>query len=140
MLATESAGTTLIRFVESDLTDGLPFPDFPKLASTTSLHPRYSLIVSNPPYVPTATAAALLTDGRGEPLMALDGGVDGLDLIRALIANAIPVLSPRGKILIETGEYNAREAANCLRAKGFLDIMIHRDLEGQDRVVEGTLP
>ncbi len=123
-----------IRFVRGDLREGLPPRE-----SSPSAERGYDLIVSNPPYVPTDLARDLLTDGRGEPLLALDGGIDGLDLVRALADRAAPVLAAGGKILIETGEYNAREASEYLSKSGFTAIVIHRDLSGRDRVVEGTL-
>lgn len=101
---------------------------------------EWDMIVSNPPYVPTGLALELLEDGRKEPLLALDGGADGLDLIRDLISNAFPRLHTGGYMLIETGEYNAQDAAEYVRSAGFIDIVIHTDLEGQDRVVEGKKP
>lgn len=119
-----------IRFARGDLRDGLP--PAPESAG-------YNLVVSNPPYVPTDIAARLLLDGRGEPLLALDGGSDGLDLVRPLVREAKRVLAPGGVILIETGEYNAKGAAALLAEGGFTDITVHPDLEGQDRVVEGRL-
>jgi release factor glutamine methyltransferase len=118
-----------IKFIEGDLRAGLP-----------PTEGKWQLIVSNPPYVPTVTAQELLADGRSEPMLALDGGDDGLDLVRALADKAKEALAPGGKLLIETGEYNARAGVDYLKRAGFLDIVIHRDLEGQDRVLEGTLP
>lgn len=119
-----------IRFYEQDLRNGL-----------VDVHSgTYNLIVSNPPYVPSDLARELLCDGRNEPIVALDGGTDGLDLVRELITQAKKVLAHNGRILIETGEYNAKEAASYLNLKGFIDIVVHKDLEGQDRVIEGTLP
>lgn len=122
-----------ITFIEHDLHSALP-------RCNTSPDGKYSLIVSNPPYIPADTARELLKDGRGEPLIALDGGRDGLDLVRILINHAGGVLEPGGRILVETGEYNAKEAADYLKEKGFTDIVIHPDLAGQDRVVEGKNP
>ncbi len=122
--------TTGIHFLQGDLREGLP---------AAVQHVGYPLVVSNPPYVPTAFTTELLADGRNEPALALDGGTDGLDLVRALARQARTVLAPKGVLLIETGEYNAKEAAIYLNELGFLDIVIHKDLEGQDRVVEGKL-
>lgn len=120
--------SSAIRFIQGDLREGLPASD------TTG---TYDLIVSNPPYVPTDIARELLEDGRNEPVLALDGGGDGLDLVRALIDSSLEALREGGTILIETGEYNAREAADYLSLRGFVDIVIHRDLAGLDRVIEG---
>ncbi len=120
------ANANPIRFVLGDLREGLP----PAHA--------YDLIVSNPPYVPSKTARELLDDGRNEPLLALDGGADGLDLVRALVDNVLASLAPGGRFLVETGEYNAGAAAAYMSERGFANVTIHRDLAGQDRVIEGT--
>lgn len=133
-LTLTGASPPAIHFIHGDLRDGLPSRESP-----LSKGRGYDLIVSNPPYVPTDLARDLLADGRGEPMLALDGGKDGLDLVRALADQAAPVLAPEGKILIETGEYNASEASEYLSKAGFTAIVIHRDLSGRDRVVEGTL-
>lgn len=116
-----------IAFFEGDLREGLP-------PNPTG----WDLIVSNPPYVPDSVARELLSDGRGEPLLALAGGADGLDLVRVLARVARDSLRAGGILLVETGEYNAGEAAASFRAEGFARVTVHRDLEGQDRVVEGT--
>jgi release factor glutamine methyltransferase len=120
-------GFSPVAFFEGDLRQGLP--ESPG---------GWDLVVSNPPYVPDAVAHDLLADGRGEPLLALAGGTDGLDLVRALARGARGALRAGGILLVETGEYNAQEAAASFRAEGFARVTVHRDLEGQDRVVEGT--
>lgn len=125
-----------IRFVEGDLRQGLPTT---LQTNSSRLSAGYDLVVSNPPYVPTDVTRELLADGRSEPSLALDGGDDGLDLVRALVENIIDVLAPGGRFLIETGEYNAREAADWLRKKGFREVAVRTDLANNDRVVEGRL-
>ncbi|MFC2599752.1 MAG: peptide chain release factor N(5)-glutamine methyltransferase [Treponema lecithinolyticum] len=112
-----------IRFVRADLLD---FP-----------HPPFDLIVSNPPYVPSAAAAQLLQDGRSEPHLALDGGRDGLDLIRRLVVQAFAALKSGGVLLLETGEYNARQTAELMTKAGFTDIVTYNDLSGMPRVTRG---
>lgn len=112
---------------------------------------KYDVILSNPPYIPHTMVDDLLRDGRSEPRLALDGDItlegdraraddgqtkdDGLELIRNLIPQAQTHLAPRGTVLMETGEYNAEAAAALAAAAGF-NTEIHRDLEGQLRVVE----
>lgn len=112
---------------------------------------KYDVILSNPPYIPHTMVDELLRDGRSEPRLALDGDItltgdracaddgqpadDGLEIIRNLIPQAQTHLAPRGTVLIETGEYNAEAAAALAAAAGF-NTEIHRDLEGQLRVVE----
>lgn len=124
-----------IRFLRGDLREGLPGAPF----SDAGTEDGYDLIVSNPPYVPSRAARNLLDDGRCEPILALDGGEDGLDLFRSLAVNVRSALRHGGIFLAETGEYNAKDAASFLKDNGFSDIIVHRDLEGQDRVVEGIL-
>ena len=64
---------------------------------------RYDVILSNPPYEPTAHVDALPAEFRREPRLALDGGRYGLDLVRRLIAQAPARLKPRGILMIEVG-------------------------------------
>ena len=95
---------------------------------------RYDIIVSNPPYVPSGVAAELLRDGRNEPLLALDGGKDGMDIIRRLITQAYRALKTGGVLLLETGEYNASGTREALTKAGFSDIITFEDLSGLPRV------
>jgi ribosomal protein L3 glutamine methyltransferase len=64
---------------------------------------RYDLILSNPPYEPSARVDALPAEFRREPRLALDGGADGLAIIRRLLDQAAGRLAPRGIVLIEVG-------------------------------------
>ena len=106
----------------------------------------FDLICTNPPYIPHGEAAALLEDGRNEPLLALDGDAivdetvsqsgDGLAVIRRLVPAALEHLNGGGTLLMECGEYNAQKAADLCRAAGFSSVRIHKDLAGQMRLVE----
>ena len=95
---------------------------------------RYDIIVSNPPYVPSGVAVELLRDGRNEPLLALDGGKDGTDIIRRLITQSYRALKAGGVLLLETGEYNAADTRQALTKAGFSDIITFEDLSGLPRV------
>lgn len=107
----------------------------------------FDLILTNPPYIPKIMVDELLKDGRNEPRLALDGDVgifgegtgtnDGLDIIRRLIPESLEHLSYNGILLMETGEYNAEEAARLAEESGYRNVKIFRDLEGQLRVIEG---
>ena len=117
---------------------------------------KYDVILSNPPYIPHTMVDELLRDGRSEPRLALDGDItltgdralaadgsgraadDGLEIIRNLIPQAQAHLAPRGTILMETGEYNAEATAALEQEAGF-NTEIHKDLEGQLRVVEAWI-
>jgi release factor glutamine methyltransferase len=96
------------------------------------------LIVSNPPYIPTADLAQLMPDVRDyEPQLALDGGADGLDIIRRLIAQAAERLRPDGALLIEIGIGQGR-ALEALLGQGdqWQAVQVHPDLNGIGRMVE----
>ena len=79
-----------VRLIEADL--------FPPGAA------RYRVIMSNPPYVPTAEVAALPPEYRHEPRSGLDGGADGLDPARRILAGAGARLAPDGVLIVEVGE------------------------------------
>ncbi len=113
------------RLIQSDL-----------FSSSEFSHKQFDLIVTNPPYVPSSITGDLLSDGRSEPRLALDGGEQGLDIIERLINAAPAFLKKGGVILLETGEYNAFETADLLRSSGFSDIEHVKDLAGQNRVVK----
>jgi release factor glutamine methyltransferase len=104
---------------------------------STSLLPMFDIILANPPYVPSTVARELLRDGRSEPLLALDGGEDGLDCIRRLISDAGAHLASGGYFLLECGEYNIAQAKMCLMAHGFTDITEYTDLGGKPRLLRG---
>jgi len=91
---------------QSDVFDALPLPK--------SVSEKYDLILSNPPYEPSAHCDALPVEFTREPRLALDGGRDGLDIIRKLLVQARARLAPDGIVLIEVGglhEAIAREFA-----------------------------
>jgi release factor glutamine methyltransferase len=100
----------------------------------------FDLVVANPPYVPSAEAEALLGLGWSEPRMALDGGGDGLDLIRRLVPEAELSLAPGGALLVEADGEEARAVAELFRASRFIEIGSVRDLGGRPRVTSGRKP
>ena len=96
------------------------------------------LIVSNPPYVPTGKCASLPASVRDhEPRLALDGGLDGLEIIQRLMAQAPAVLRPGGGLLVEIGADQGKAAVYLARTY-FPDatIRVRPDLAGRDRVLE----
>jgi release factor glutamine methyltransferase len=101
--------------------------------------PGADLIVSNPPYLPTGLVPELLPEVRShEPTLALDGGVDGLALIRRIAAQARRVLRPAGVLVVETaGGAQATAAATLLRAEDFAQVEVRADLAGVARFVAG---
>ena len=102
------------------------------------LESAVDLIVANLPYVTRAELDALPPEiSTYEPRVALDGGADGLELVRRLLGQAEEYLRPRGGILLEIGAGQGLEA-RTLAARHFPDasIEVHRDLSGLDRVLE----
>ena len=108
-------------------------------AFSSSENQKFDMILSNPPYVPTNLTEELLSDGRSEPRLALDGDSDGLGIIRRLVEEAKNHLKKGGVFFLEAGEYNVEEAGKCLLNAGFTDIFIHKDLAGLLRLVEAHI-
>ena len=100
---------------------------------------RYDMILSNPPYIPTADIATLMPEVRSyEPHLALDGGRDGLTLYRRLAADAPALLREGGMIAVEVGIGEACDVACLLETHPrIVRTEIHRDLGGIERVVVG---
>ncbi len=99
------------------------------------------VVTANPPYVPTATISALEPEVRDhEPRLALDGGADGLALIRPLAHQARRVLRSGGVLLLEVGRDQAGAVGEVLRDAGFACLGAYRDLAGIPRVMEAQVP
>ena len=81
--------------------------------------PPFDLVVSNPPYIPSGDLDALAAEVRREPRLALDGGPDGLHIVRRLAAEAPGVLLPGGALAMEIGAGQAEAATEILRAQGY---------------------
>jgi release factor glutamine methyltransferase len=102
---------------------------------------RFELVLANPPYIPTADIAGLDADVRDfEPRRALDGGTDGLDLVRAVVGSAPRHLVPGGVLAVEVGFDQAPRARALFEAAGFTSIESRRDYGGHERVVSGIAP
>jgi release factor glutamine methyltransferase len=100
---------------------------------------RFALIVSNPPYIAPGDAALLDPALRHEPAVALVSPPDGLTALREIISGAPDHLTPGGVLALEHGHDQHEAVAALLRAAGFNDIALHRDLAGLPRVTEGRL-
>lgn len=96
----------------------------------------FDLVVSNPPYIASAVIPGLDPDVRcHDPMLALDGGTDGLDAYRAILAEAPRLLRPGGHLLLEIG-YDQADALRDLAAGTALEFLgIHPDLMGNPRCV-----
>jgi release factor glutamine methyltransferase len=96
------------------------------------------LVISNPPYIPTASLSSLPVEVREwEPREALDGGADGMDVHRRLVARVTPVLRPAGWLLMEMGEGQAEPLRRRMEASGFERVEVRRDLRGVERMIGG---
>lgn len=99
---------------------------------------RFDLIVSNPPYITSADLLALQPEVRDhEPILALDGGPDGLTAYRAIVSQAAAHLEPNGWLLLEVGAGQAADVAALLAQAGFGGIITATDPGGIERVVGG---
>lgn len=100
---------------------------------------RFSVIVSNPPYIPAQDCLTLQEEVRREPLMALDGGADGLDFYRRIAQEAPTRLASGGTLLMEVG-YDQAEAVMALcQDAGLSRVAIHEDYQHIPRIVEARL-
>ncbi len=121
-----------IEFMECDL-----LPESKVASQTSDLRPStFDLLCANLPYIPTQTLRDLPIFGR-EPTLALDGGEDGLDLYRRLLAFAPDRLAPRGMILLELEATQGVKALNlAYDAFSEATIQLHQDLAGHDRLLQ----
>lgn len=114
-----------VAFIRSDLFENVPG--------------RFNIIVSNPPYVPSDELLTLAPEVRREPRLALDGGEDGLDLIRKIISRARNYLSPRGILLLEASPAQMPAIKTLLENHGFDRVKVYKDLAGMERVISGRV-
>jgi len=115
---------TLVTFHCGDLFDALPAEIAP-----------FDLITANPPYVPHDESQKTRARGWSEPLIALDGGSDGLDLIRRFISGIHDFLQPSGWLFMEYGDRQTPKIISLLEENYFTEIEIRKDLAGLERIV-----
>lgn len=101
---------------------------------------RYHAITANPPYIATSAMDDLQREVHHEPLLALDGGNDGLDFYHRLPAIAKALLLDGGLLAMEIGEEQGQAVASLMTAAGFAEVAVHRDIFGNDRIVTGSAP
>jgi release factor glutamine methyltransferase len=104
-------------------------------ADTAERLPCFDLIVSNPPYVASADIGRLSPEVQNEPRIALDGGIDGLDLIKRIVCEAPNHLSSGGFLILEADPNQMEAIKSLLETTGFSRIRIIKDLSGQDRII-----
>lgn len=96
--------------------------------------PKLDAIVANLPYIPSSQLPSLSREVQHEPPMALDGGADGLTLIRRLIQKAPSALLPCGCLFLEFGDEQQSGILGLLQAAGCAQIEIAKDLQGKPRI------
>ncbi|MCL1811902.1 MAG: peptide chain release factor N(5)-glutamine methyltransferase [Treponema sp.] len=116
-----------IAFLQGDLFDAL------------EKRSRFFLIAANAPYVPSGEIDLLSPEVKAEPRIALDGGVDGLDLIRRIIVKAPLYLDKNGYIALEADPSQMETIAILMKDSGFSEPVMYQDLAGYNRVIAGKL-
>lgn len=100
---------------------------------------KFDVIVSNPPYIASDVIPTLEPEvAAHEPIAALDGGEDGLQFYRRIVASAGKYLTRGGMLFFEIGYDQAEAVSGLMADAGFIDIEIKKDYGGLDRVVFGT--
>jgi release factor glutamine methyltransferase len=102
---------------------------------------RFDVVLANPPYIESKTIAGLMPEvARHEPRSALDGGVDGLDAYRALLACLPGLLAPGGVAVLELGAGQSAPVAALAGDAGFRPPALHLDLGGIARAAVLVFP
>ena len=116
-----------VLFIESDL--------FDKISKSY----KFDIIVSNPPYIESKVIESLSEEVKNEPMLALDGGDDGLDFYRKIAKEAKEYINKEGYLVFEIG-YNQRiSVENILKENGYQNVYSRKDLGGNDRIVVGQI-
>lgn len=125
-----------VQFIESNLFFGEFFSE--KDGNNTG---SYDMLISNPPYIPTAEIEELMEEVRfHDPRLALDGREDGLYFYRIITEESVKYLKPGGWLLYEIGCSQGEDVRALLKNAGFEHIEVVKDLPGLDRVVLGQKP
>ncbi len=115
-----------VYFRQGDLFDALKDDDGP-----------FDLIASNPPYISEPEMKTLQKEVKQEPVLALYGGLDGLEYYRSIVGKAKPYLKKGGLLLMEIGYTQAEAVTNLLLDAGYVHTLVRYDMAGHPRVVGG---
>ena len=107
----------------------------------SALSTGFDILVSNPPYIKSNDIAKLSPQIKDhEPVIALDGGREGLTFIRSLLDGAGPILKPGGYILLEADPDQMMPIRTEVRRRRFEDFVVHNDASGNERVCQFRVP
>ena len=112
---------TKIEFIKSDM--------------FKNISEKFDLIISNPPYIKTDVIKNLSQEVKNEPILALDGGTDGLDFYNIIAENAKKYLNENGYLVLEIGYDQKTEVINLLETQGYSEIRVIKDMGKNDRVI-----
>ena len=122
-----------MHFLESDL-----FGFLPSYMEENGIS-GFNILVSNPPYIRRDVIESLDAEvALHEPVLALDGGEDGLDFYRSIAKEGKRFLFPGGRVYVEIGYDQGTSVKDIFQKEGFLDVEVFQDYEGRDRGVRGT--
>ena len=100
---------------------------------------KFEIIVSNPPYIRPDVIETLMPEVREhEPMMALNGGADGLDFYREIVSGSKEYLAGGGMLFFEIGYDQGEDVKTLMEQAGFAEVNVVQDYAGLDRVVYGT--
>ena len=122
-----------VHFLESDL-----FESLPSYMEENGIS-AFDILVSNPPYIRRDVIESLDAEvALHEPVLALDGGEDGLDFYRSIAKEGKRFLFPGGRVYVEIGYDQGTSVKDIFQKEGFFDVEVFQDYAGRDRGVRGT--
>lgn len=124
----ERLGLENVQFFKGDLFKAL---------EDNNIDEKFNIIASNPPYIRREDITSLQPEVRHEPVLALDGGLDGLDFYRRISKDAKDYLLADGILIYEIGYDQGQQVKDILSREGYRDIKILKDYSANDRIVYG---
>ena len=124
-----------VHFLESDLFDALP--SFMEEKGISA----FDILVSNPPYIRSDVIETLDAEvALHEPVLALDGGTDGLDFYRRIAKEGKCFLLPGGRVYLEIGYDQGGSVKSIFQKEGYREVEVFQDYEGRDRGLYAVSP